>query len=430
VRGVPAHPDPHPRVRTVSRRLVVEADGGARGNPGPSAYGALVRDADTGELLVELAEGLGHGTNNVAEYSGLVAGLRAASQIDPDASVEARMDSKLVVEQMSGRWKIKHEDMRRLALQARDLQPRGGVRYTWIPREKNKAADALANESMDAVERGRSGHIERWLTLDASSPTGAADTVVLAAKKDAALEGGFAEDVATQMQFTTEVATPTPAIVGWGPDLGDPLLLTVLRHGVTEGTLAKQFAGGGGLDRPLVELGHSQARRAAAEIVARGPVDVLVCSPMLRAQQTAAAVAEATGLTPIVLAGLEECAFGEWDGLTFGAVAARWPQLMADWLTDPEVAPPGGESLIQVYQRVGRALAQLRRDYQGRHVVAVGHVGTVRALTARALGAPLLAMNRMELLPASLTTIAWYTDGNSSLRGYADSAHLRGLPTA
>ena len=414
----------------MSRRLVIEADGGARGNPGPSAYGALVRDADTGELLVELAEALGHGTNNVAEYSGLVAGLRAASQIDPNASVEARMDSKLVVEQMSGRWKIKHEDMRRLALQARELQPSGGVKYTWIPREKNKAADALANESMDAVERGRSGHIERWMTVDATAFAAAADTVVVEREKDAVPPGVVPEDVAIQLQFTTDVATPTPAIVGWGPDLGDPLVLTVLRHGVTEGTLAKQFSGGGGLDRPLVELGHLQARRAAAEIVARGPVDVLVCSPMLRAQQTAAAVAEATGLTPVVMVGLEECAFGEWDGLTFAAVAAKWPQLMADWLADPNVAPPGGESLSEVYDRVGRALALLRRDYQGRHVVAVGHVGTVRALTARTLSAPLLAMNRMELLPASLTTMAWYPDGNSSLRGYAESAHLRGLPTA
>ena len=87
--------------------LVVEADGGSRGNPGPAGYGALVRDPATGEILHELCDSLGTTTNNVAEYSGLVAGLRAAADLAPGADVEVRMDSKLVVEQMSGRWKIK-----------------------------------------------------------------------------------------------------------------------------------------------------------------------------------------------------------------------------------------------------------------------------------------------------------------------------------
>ena len=96
-------------------RVVVEADGGARGNPGPAGYGAVVRDASTGEVLVERLGALGVATNNVAEYSGLIAGLKAAVATDSDASIEVRMDSRLVVEQMSGRWQIKHEDMRRLA---------------------------------------------------------------------------------------------------------------------------------------------------------------------------------------------------------------------------------------------------------------------------------------------------------------------------
>lgn len=141
------------------RRLVVEADGGSRGNPGPAGYGALVRDADGGELLVEVGAAIGRATNNVAEYRGLLAGLRAAADIDPGASVEVRMDSKLVVEQMSGRWKIKHADMRDLALQAADVLPREQVRYTWVPRERNAAADALANAAMDGrpVGAGRSG---------------------------------------------------------------------------------------------------------------------------------------------------------------------------------------------------------------------------------------------------------------------------------
>lgn len=139
---------------TSGRRLVVEADGGSRGNPGVAGYGALVRDAETGAVLVELAEPLGRQSNNVAEYSGLVAGLTAAAELATGPHVVARMDSKLVVEQMSGRWKIKHEDMRRLALEARELVRRiadagGSVQFEWVPREQNKAADALSNDAMD-----------------------------------------------------------------------------------------------------------------------------------------------------------------------------------------------------------------------------------------------------------------------------------------
>ena len=103
------------------RRLVVEADGGSRGNPGPAGYGALVRDRATGEVLDEAAAAIGRATNNVAEYSGLLAGLRAAAAVDPEAAVEVRMDSKLVVEQMSGRWQVKHPAMKPLAAEASAL---------------------------------------------------------------------------------------------------------------------------------------------------------------------------------------------------------------------------------------------------------------------------------------------------------------------
>ena len=154
--------------RETGRRLVVEADGGSRGNPGVAGYGALVRDADTGRVLVELAQPLGRQSNNVAEYSGLLAGLRAVLDIDAGATVSVRMDSKLVVEQMSGRWKIKHEDMRRLALEARELctaiaDAGGSVDFEWIPREQNKAADALSNDAMDgkSVHRVLTGSTDR-----------------------------------------------------------------------------------------------------------------------------------------------------------------------------------------------------------------------------------------------------------------------------
>ncbi|NUR43920.1 MAG: reverse transcriptase-like protein, partial [Streptomyces sp.] len=139
------------------REFIVEADGGSRGNPGPAGYGSVVIDAATGETLAERAEYIGVATNNVAEYRGLVAGLRAAAELDPAASVHVRMDSKLVVEQMSGRWKIKHPDMKPLAMEASRVFPADRVTYEWIPRERNKHADRLANEAMDAGAKG-----EQW----------------------------------------------------------------------------------------------------------------------------------------------------------------------------------------------------------------------------------------------------------------------------
>ncbi|MDQ2797640.1 MAG: reverse transcriptase-like protein, partial [Actinomycetota bacterium] len=156
---------------THGRRLVVEADGGSRGNPGVAGYGALVRDAGTGTVLAERAAPLGKRSNNVAEYRGLIAGLQSAVAIDPAASVEVRMDSKLVIEQMAGRWKIKHEDMRTLALEANELVRRiqsagGSLSWTWIPRERNKAADKLSNDGMDGLTIDR---------LSAASPGPADD---------------------------------------------------------------------------------------------------------------------------------------------------------------------------------------------------------------------------------------------------------------
>ncbi len=134
---------------------VIEADGGSRGNPGPAGYGAVVKDASDGQVLAEAAEAIGVTTNNVAEYRGLIAGLRAAVELGA-TDVEVRMDSKLVVEQMCGRWKIKHPAMRPLADEASELvREIGSVRFEWIPRLRNSRADALANQAMDAQAADR-----------------------------------------------------------------------------------------------------------------------------------------------------------------------------------------------------------------------------------------------------------------------------------
>jgi ribonuclease H / adenosylcobalamin/alpha-ribazole phosphatase len=148
----------------MTARFIIEADGGSRGNPGPAAYGTVIRNADTGEVLVEAAGYLGETTNNVAEYTGLLTGLQLIAELDASAKVEARLDSRLVVEQMSGRWRIKHPVMRELAIAARDAFVPEQVTYVWVPRAENTAADALVNECLDEIGSGRDGEILRRLS--------------------------------------------------------------------------------------------------------------------------------------------------------------------------------------------------------------------------------------------------------------------------
>ena len=131
----------------MARKLIIYADGGSRGNPGQAAYGALVCEGET--VLIEIAEKIGIATNNVAEYQGLIAGIRAANKIDPAAQIEARLDSKLVVEQMSGRWKIKNIPLAKLAMEAKKIHSPELITFTSIPREENHAADRLVNLALD-----------------------------------------------------------------------------------------------------------------------------------------------------------------------------------------------------------------------------------------------------------------------------------------
>jgi broad specificity phosphatase PhoE/ribonuclease HI len=365
----------------VTSRVIVEADGGSRGNPGPASYGALVRDASTGTVLAERGETIGVATNNVAEYRGLIAGLELAREHAPDAAVEVRMDSKLVIEQMAGRWKIKHRDMVPLAERARRLVP-SDVSWTWVPRAQNAAADALANAALDDQRAGGSGVV------------GAATTAGSAA---------------------SPAATPE---TGWGAAGGAPLRLVLLRHGVTESTTRKAFSGSGGADHPLTTEGRAQASRAAARLAKEGGVDVVLSSPMRRARETAALVAGALGQDVVVEPGLAETSFGDWDGYTFAEIQERWPSELAAWLASTAVAPPGGEAFDVVDARVSDTLTRLRTEHAGRTVVAVSHVTPIKLLARHALGAPIESIYRMELSPASLTTVTWWPDGNASLGAF------------
>jgi len=130
-------------------RVGVVADGGSRGNPGVAAGGSAVIDLATGEVIAEIGVYVGIASNNVAEYRGMIEGVRAALELRPGAELVVRMDSRLVVEQMSGRWKVKHPDMRSLHREARELLAGTSAVFEWVPRAENKLADKLANESMD-----------------------------------------------------------------------------------------------------------------------------------------------------------------------------------------------------------------------------------------------------------------------------------------
>src|SRR5262249_12308068 len=170
-------------------------------------------------VLARRLGALGHTTNNVAEYQGLIAGLTAAAELGAD-EVEVRMDSKLVVEQMSGRWQIRHAGLRPLAAEAAGLVRRfRSVIFTWVPRERNKRADALANAAMD----GKAAPEE---------PAPAAAT----ASRPAAPPSGTAPP-------PPEGTAPPPS---WVPREGTTATrLILVRHGETEHTVRRLYSGVG-----------------------------------------------------------------------------------------------------------------------------------------------------------------------------------------
>ncbi|GAA0664580.1 bifunctional RNase H/acid phosphatase [Streptomyces thermocarboxydovorans] len=423
------------------REFIVEADGGARGNPGPAGYGAVVVDAATGQTLVEVAEYLGVTTNNVAEYRGLLAGLEAARELDPGAVVHVRMDSKLVIEQMAGRWKIKHPDLKPLATRAARVFPPDRVSWEWIPREQNKQADRLANEAMDGAAPGTVIHRRVREGAGGGAGAGAAAVDAGTAAGAAAVEAGAgagtgpAGEVREPAAKSTAkagadaraaqaVATPS---TGWGPaDMGAPATFVLLRHGETPLTPQKRFSGSGGSDPSLSGIGREQAERAAAALARRGTIQAIVSSPLARTRETAAVVAARLGLDVTVEEGLRETDFGAWEGLTFAEVRERYPDDLNAWLSSPDAEPTGGgESFAATATRIAATRDKLVAAYAGRTVLLVSHVTPIKTFVRLALGAPPESLFRMELSAASLSAIAYYADGNASVRLFNDTSHLR-----
>jgi broad specificity phosphatase PhoE/ribonuclease HI len=355
-------------------KVLIEADGGSRGNPGPAGYGCVVWSADHQTVLAEHRQAIGITTNNVAEYRGLIAGLEEARRLGAD-EVDVSMDSKLVVEQLSGRWKVKHPGLAELNQQARALASTfDSVTYQWIPREQNAYADRLANEAMDAAA--------------ADPPAGA-------------------------------VAVP-PAV--WTGNQGVPTRLLLLRHGQTEFSRQRRYSGRGNPE--LTDTGRGQADAAARYLAQRGGIDAVITSPLRRSYDTAAAAAAALGLPVTVDDDLIETDFGAWEGLTFNEARERDPDLHRRWLRDTSLRPPDGESFDDVQVRVQRASTRIIAEHPGSTVLVVSHVTPIKTLLRLALDAGTSILHRLHLDLASLSIAEFYPDGGSSVRLVNQTSYL------
>lgn len=446
---------------TLRPALVVEADGGSRGNPGVAGYGALVRDARTGTVLAERAAPLGKASNNVAEYSGLIAGLQALLDLGlaDEAAVEVRMDSKLVVEQMSGRWKIKHEDMRRLALEARRLIDRiqragGSVELTWVPRDRNKAADALSNAGMDGrtVTRDHVGNdagVDDTTDRDPATAVPAAegshetdgqDPWALLDVDEEPLPAGEATDTTVGPAGPPATTSPRPTF-GVGvvplsdvyvsdetvPTLEGQTRLILVRHGVTDFTQQHLLDGRGGADPSLNATGMAQARAAAVAVgrlVERSEQGRLtvVSSSLQRARQTGQAIADHLGVAREEDADWDEQGFGAWDGMAMPDLVRDHGEALMRLRQDADFAPPGGETRRVVDARVGLALG--RAITRGGTVVVATHRVVLMSVLGRLLGIDHSRAWSVATAPASLTAVEVWPDGGAQVAFVNDTHHL------
>lgn len=383
-------------------KLSIYADGGSRGNPGVAGSGTAVFDAATNELLREIVYVVGKkATNNVAEYHGLLRGLEAAAELGA-SEVYVFMDSKLVVEQMSGRWKIKHPDMQKLAAQGRKLAERfDRVAYTWIPRAQNEIADKLSNDAMDAAAAGHEPGV-----VGGDAP----------AERPAAPEPAA----------PAESADRAGAVDWWKDTSHPPTRLVLLRHGQTDYSLHKRYAGRH--DAELNATGRTQAAAAAQALAAEGGIDAIVSSPLARCSATADAVGQKLGLRTRTIEDLQECDFGDWDGLTFAEAQDDDPAHHAAWVADGTLCPPGGESYEQVNDRITRVRRQLVEEYPGQTVLVVSHVNPIKSLVRQALGADAGIYQRMHLDLASICVVDFFpevAEVTPVLQSFNATAHLR-----
>lgn len=395
-------------------RYVAMTDGGSRGNPGPAGYGAVLIDTHADLVLAERAEYIGRESNNVAEYRGLVAALQTAVDLGLE-EIEVRMDSKLVVEQMSGRWKIKHPQMQKLAMQAKRLADQlERVEYVWIPRAQNSHADRLANEAMDGA--GRSD-----VRLLSEAPAGPAATPPAERSTPDSQQLTRADVVPPASEAT---APSEPAVTGslltTHPGPAPLLSLVLLRHGETEQSLERRFSGSS--DLALTEKGRMQARAVAERIAGTPPIAAIYSSPLQRARQTAEAVGALLGVPVTIEEQLREISFGEWEGLTFAEAKRTGGDAFVRWAQSTDVAPPGGESQAKCLERIAAFRNVLLKRHEGERILLVTHVTPIKSLIGEALGG-LKVAGRINLDLCSLSRID-YHDGRTVVKLVNEVSHL------
>lgn len=208
--------------------------------------------------------------------------------------------------------------------------------------------------------------------------------------------------------------------------MSDVTTLVLLRHGETLLTPHGRISGSGGSNPGLSPAGRRQARAVAEVLAGRGDIEAVVTSPMRRCQETAGPVAARLGLNLRVEEDLREADFGVWEGLTFAEVRERHPDDLDAWFASPERAPSGaGETMHQVVRRVTAVRDGLLARHAGGTVLVVSHVVPVRSLIRLALQAPPHTLFRMEVAPASLSTLTYDPHGTATVHTLNDTHHLR-----
>ena len=396
----------------MSKLVIIEADGGSRGNPGPAGSGAVLIDAQTGSVLAEIAMFIGVATNNVAEYRAVLAAVDVANEIAPDAELLVRMDSKLVVEQMSGRWKVKNEVMQDLFQSMQQSIGTRKISFEWIPREQNGKADALANEAMDAEK----SVVRKYV--------GSADTSTISVVTSSS------KVVAADLEYNPELPSSVRAPRNISKK---PTTIILVRHGRTILTESHRISGRGGEDPQLSEAGIQDAQAVAEELTKvshTGPYakvlkpSVVVSSPIARTRETASIVATRLGIPVEINEDIAEISFGEWDGHTNQEVAENWPDQYEQWRGDVKISPPGGESLEEFDVRVQNGLADILEKYEGQTVVVVSHVMPIRGFLKSALQAGWPAYWRTSVAPCSMSIIRFWGNEAAEITVVNQTNHL------
>lgn len=364
--------------------LVLFADGASRGNPGPASLGAvLVRH---GEEIARISKPLGVRTNNYAEYSAVIAGLEYVLEHGLEKNLLIRMDSKLVVEQLSGRWKIKHPDLMELARVAQGLLRQLNATLEWIPRELNFLADEAANQALD----------------------------------------GLAESA--EVRTEEVLATIQPISIRAPRVSSEPTVVYVVRHGHTSSTESKLISGSAD-DPQLSKLGEIEAvacAQAIADLSDRfelPPPRLIAHSDMKRTTETAKAISKGLSAPARPDTRLREISFGQWEGRSMADLEGESAEI-SQWRGSITVKPPGGESVLELEARVLQSLADLVSEHSGGAVAIVSHMMPLRSIAKRALGSGASSHWSLQFAPGSVSVYRFFGDGLAEVFCLNSCEHL------